>query len=221
MTAHLDRFRQELQYDSQDALRQRLTNCRANPKYSEHAAIVEAELNRRFPGWDSARTRRGGRRPTTARFNEKQHDFDSARDAYVWLVERFAETIPEVFVNVRFETTGYFGVGLRRSRGTGASRNYFAKSPGGLFLRTPTLAENQSNYRRLTNGWYVNLNLNTRENFEILCRLSTIAELSHGKDWDWEVLDPTEDLHNARKRAEAAAEFQRQVQEWLKEADAQ
>ena len=220
MAAHLDKFRQELQYDSQTALRQRLVNCRANPKYSEHAKLIEAELSRRFPGWESPRTRRGGKKQTTARFKTKELEFETARDAYVWLIERFAETIPEVFIDVRFETTGYFAIGRRRSPGAKASRNYFAKSPAKLFLRTPSLAENQSNHRRLTNGWHVNLNLNTRENFEILCRLSAIAKLDHGVDWDWEVLEPTEELHDVRKRTEAAAAFQREVDEWLKEMGA-
>jgi hypothetical protein len=74
---------------------------------------------------------------------------------------------------------------------------------------------NRDNFHRLTNGWYVNLNLNTRENFEILCRFATVSKLKHGLDWDWEVLDPTEPLHDARQRELLAKELQRELDEFF------
>jgi hypothetical protein len=217
MSESLEAFRQSIQVETQAILADRLINCRANPKYAKHARIIEEVLNERFPGWGRPRARRGGKRPTVARFKGREQEFESARDAYVWLVERFADAAPTLFMDVRWETTGYFAVGRRRNRSGHAQRNYFAKSPKALFRRTQSLADVSSHYRRLSNGWYVNLNLNPRENFEILCRLSAVAGAAHGADWDWEVLDPSEELRSARQRQIAAKELQREIDEWLRE----
>lgn len=214
MPLSLDQFRESLRKDTEAALKQRWENCRVNPKYSEHARIVKRELDTRFPAWDKRRPRRGGSRLTVARFRGRKQEFDTARAAYIWLVERFAQYNPSLFTDVRWETTGYVGVGRRRGS-QGAARNYFAKSPKGLFRQTPTLAENHSNFHRLTNGWYLNLNLNTRENFEILCRFSAVSKLQHGDDWDWEVLDPTEELSDARRRMVLADELLKEFGESL------
>ena len=65
------------------------------------------------------------------------------------------------------------------------------------------------------NGWYVNLNLNTRENFEILCRFAAVSKLTHGLDWDWEVLDPTEPLNDARQRELLAKDLQKELDAFL------
>jgi hypothetical protein len=214
MTLSIHEFRESIRTDSEAALKQRFANCHANPKYAEHALIVKGELDARFPGWDTPRTRRGGSRRTIARFRGDEQEFETARAAYIWLVERFAAANRNIFSDVRWETTGYVGVGRRRGP-QGAARNYFAKSAAKLFRRTPSLVDDRNNYHRLTNGWYLNLNLNTRENFEILCRFSAVTQLQHGDDWDWEVLDPTEQLSDARRRAQLADELQKELEEFF------
>ena len=214
MPASLDNFRRTILREAEAVLEQRYDNCRANSKYLEHAHLLKEELDRRFPGWDKPRTRRGGSRTTIARFREKKSEFETAKAAYVWLVERFAEGNPSLFTDVRWETTGYVGVGRRRGP-NGAARNYFAKSPAKLFRQTPSLADDQNNYHRLTNGWYVNVNLNTRQNYEILCRYSAVSKFQHEFDWDWEVLDPTDQLHDARRRVRLAAELMKEFDDFL------
>ena len=216
MSITLEQFRESIRGESESELTQRFENCRANAKYAEHALVVKRELDSRFLGWDKPKTRRGGRRPTIVRFRGREQEFDTARAAYIWLVERFATTNPTLFTDIRWETTGYVGVGLRKGTG-GAARNYFAKAPAKLFRQTPSLADNSSNFHRLTNGWYVNLNLNTRENFEILCRFAAVSKLEHREDWDWEVLDPTEQLHDARQRTIFAKELMKKMDEFLAE----
>lgn len=211
MTISVEKFRARLRSYSESDLKQTLENCRGKDEY---ALKVKEELNERYPGWDRPKTRRGGNRATMARFRGKEQEFDTARAAYIWLVERFAEVNPTLFTDVRWETTGYVGVGRRRGP-DGAARNYFAKSPTKLFRKTPTLADSPSNFYRLTNGWYVNLNLNTRENFEILCRFSSVAGLTHNQDWDWEVTDPTEQFNDSRRRIQLAAELQKEIDELL------
>jgi hypothetical protein len=219
MTMSLDRFRDSLKSDSQSELLQRFENSKSSARYAEHAIIVKRELDTRFPGWDKPRTHRGGSRRTIARFKGEEQKFDTARAAYIWLVEQFAVSNPELFTDVRWETTGYVAVG-RKKGPAGAARNYFARSPIKLFRRTPTLAEDANNFHRLTNGWYVNLNLNTRENFEILCRFAAVSQLKHGLDWDWEVLDPTEPLNDARQRQLLAKDLEKKLDEFFSSAGA-
>ncbi len=137
-------------------------------------------------------------------FRGKEHQFDSARDAYVWLVERFAEVNPALLSDRRWETTGFVAVGRQRGP-NGPARNYFASSPARLFRQTPELADAPSNYYRLTNVRYANLNLETPENFEILCRFAAVSGLEHGKDWDWNVLDPTEHFSETPRDARSSS----------------
>lgn len=181
MPITFEQFRESIRSEAESQLKQRLENCRAKTKYAEHALVVKQELDLRFPGWDKPKTRRGGSRPTIARFRGETQEFDTARAAYIWLVERFATNNPTLFTDVRWETTGYVGVGLRKGV-DGAARNYFARTPKKLFRATPSLADNPRNFHKLTNSWYVNLNLNTRENFEILCRFAAVSKLIHGED---------------------------------------
>jgi hypothetical protein len=189
MPNSLEQFRVSIRADSEPQLRQRLKNSQASAKYAEHALILKRELDTRYPGWDEPKTHRSGSRRTIARFQGEEQKFETARAAYIWLVERFATVNPKLFTDIRWETTGYVGVG-RRKGAAGAARNYFARTPAKLFRRTPTLADNSSNYHRLTNGWYVNLNLNTRENFEILCRFAAVSKLTHEVDWIGRYLTP-------------------------------
>jgi hypothetical protein len=63
-----------------------------------------------------------------------------------------------------------------------------------MFSGTPELAENQSNFVRLSNGWYANVNLNNAQKLDILMRLAALARLEYPDQWDFEVLDPSDAL---------------------------
>ena len=215
MPITIEQFRIRLAKYTRQELEQTLRNCLQQGR-PEYAREVKEVLDSRHPGWDHPRTRRGGSRSTIARFRGKQSEFESARAAYIWLVEQFCEANLQLFTDIRWETTGYVAIGKRRGT-AGAARNYFAKSPEKLFCRTPSLADEHSNYHCLTNGWYINLNLNTRENFEILCRFAAVSGLSHGNDLDWEVLDPTEELSDSRRRVQRADELMMELDEFLQQ----
>src|SRR3989338_8001286 len=131
MPIPIDQFRAKLETYSRAELEQTLRNC-LEKSQADYAYQVKECLDTRFPGWDKPRTRRGGSRATVARFRGNKSEFKTARAAYLWLVERFAEVNPTLFTDVRWETTGYVGVGRRRGT-DGAARNYFAKSPAKLF----------------------------------------------------------------------------------------
>jgi hypothetical protein len=212
-----DQFREKIKTEPQASLKQRLENCRRNPKYAAYVPILKQELDSRFPGWDRPVSRRGGSRTTEARFFQESARFSTAREGYIWLVERLMHHNPTLFTDMRWETTGYVAVGRRRGP-NGAARNYFAKAPQNLFISTPSLAGDHSNYCRLTNGWFLNLNLNTRENFEILCRFAAMSKLKHGEHWDWEVLDPTEELSKSRERTLLANQLMKELDALLSEA---
>lgn len=155
----------------------------------EHAAVAKAELERRFPGWDRVQSRRGGARPTVARFLGREQHCDTSKDAYVWLVERFINKNPKVFDEPSKDTL-YVALGTRR--------NYFGRSVATMFAGNPELAANASNYVRLSNGWYANVNLNNAQKLDILMRLAALARLEYPEHWDFEVLDPSDALINRK-----------------------
>src|SRR5713226_1639261 len=153
----------------------------------EIAYEIRDILDERFP----VPGRSPGATETVARFRTNTKRFPTAKGAYIWIVERFVGARPDVFTDIKWETTGYVAVGHRRSA-EGAIRNYFARSPGALFRGSTHLADDQNNYARLPNGWYANTNLSNAQKFDILCRFGWVVGLKGGVDWDWEVLDPSE-----------------------------
>jgi hypothetical protein len=163
----------------------------------ELAFDIRDVIDERFP---NSSTSSSGTTETIATFRSTEKRFPTAKGAYVWLVGHFIGVKPEVFTDVRWETTGYVAVGLRRTESGGAIRNYFAHSPQQLFRNSPWLAENPSNYVRLQNGWYANTNLNNREKLDILTRFGWVVGLTYGPDWDFEVLDPSEGLRERNER---------------------
>lgn len=160
------------------------------------ARIAKEELDRRFPGWNKPRRAKASRaRPTDSMFRGKTKHFPTAKDAYIWLIERFVSASPAVFQNITFDTVFI---------AKGKQCNYFARSVQKLFHHSPRLAEDHNNYVKLSNGWYANTNLNNRQKFEILCRFAGVAKLEHEKDWNWTVEDPTEELLSSMQRNELA-----------------
>lgn len=169
---------------SRDDIKAMLENARKKGAL-EHVAIAKAELDRRFPGWNVVRSRRGGAKPAVARFHGRERQFPTSKDAYLWLIERLIETKPIVFDDPSKDTI-YLALGKRR--------NYFGRDLRKMFHASPELADNPSNYGRLSNGWYANLNLSNAQKFDVLMRFAALAGLEYPTDWDWEVLDPTEAL---------------------------
>jgi hypothetical protein len=166
----------------------------------ELAYDIKDVIEERFP--QTGRSR-GGPAETVARYKGMERRFPTAIDAYIWLVERFIGLRPEVFTDIKWKTTGYVAVGQRRSEGH-AIRNYFARSPAKLFRQSPHLAGDLNNYCELSNGWYANKNLSNAQKFDILCRFGWVVGLKWGGDWDWEVLDPSEQLADRKERTRIA-----------------
>jgi hypothetical protein len=108
---------------SEEDLRGMLTNA-LNGGAREHAAVAKAELDRRFPGWDVPKSRKGGPKPTVARFLAQEQSFSTSRDAYIWLIKRFIEAKPSVFDDPSKDTIHL---------AVGKSRNYFGRNLQKMF----------------------------------------------------------------------------------------
>lgn len=146
----------------------------------EFARVAKEALDIRFPGWDSIRHRDSRATPTLVRFNSSEQEFSTAKEAYCWLIERFVETYPGPFNEINWET--YFF-------GAGRTRMYFARDLKRMFRETTHLASDRNNFRRLSNGWYANLNLNNEQKWRILCKFAAVAKFSWEREWYWKVLD--------------------------------
>lgn len=159
---------------------------------SELARIAKDALDSRFPGWDTVRHKAAGARLNVAHFHGTKKHFDTSKEGYIWLLERFIGVKPKLFETINWET-----VFVTKGR----KRNYFGKNLKTMFHGSPHLADDRNNYARLTNGWYANTNLNNAQKFDILCRFAAIAKLEYDKDWRWDVEDPSDELraHEARR----------------------
>jgi hypothetical protein len=116
------------------------------------------------------------RTPTSVTFRGASRNFPTAKEAYVWLVDKFLSTRPDLLEDRQ----------RRESIAAGWGRYYFGRSRAEMFQTSPHLAEDQNNYGRATGGWFVNLNISNDIKLEVLRRLASFAGLKEGEDWTWD-----------------------------------
>lgn len=143
----------------------------------------------------------------SASFRSIKRSFHHAKDAYLWLVENFIELRPEIFTEPALDTTGLIALGRARNSEGKPFRNYFARSPQGLFRSSPELAEQSDKYAQLRNNWYANINLNNVEKFDLLNKFGNQLSLVHGKDWSFLVENPTAEFQARINRPTSADEL--------------
>lgn len=142
-----------------------------------HVHAAETALDKRFPGWRTVRSRRGGRKATDVEFRGRKEHHATEKEAYVWLLERFIERYPKPFVELDWETV-FVAIGPRAA--------YFAKSVERLFgAHHQHLAADRNNWVRLSNGWYAKLVLSEVQKLALLLKFGGVAGLLFGVDWDW------------------------------------
>lgn len=186
-----EKFKAMIVRASKDDLLVILRKVRDKPN-ADYEDLLLQELDSRYPGWSvSSRRRAGGRKFNRATFEGAVFEFETAKDGYLWLVERFISKIPQLFENPDKKTAQI---------AMGHGRNYFARSPEKLFKKSPHLRDNAANYHRLSNGWYANTNLDNARKFEVLARLAFSAGLEFEKKWDWVVMDRTDQLLAGQER---------------------
>ena len=117
--------------------------------------------------------------PTIASFRGTVKHFVSAKEAYVWMLNRFFEAKPDVFADDSLDSL---------SMPTGSKRLYFERTPQALFAHNPRLAEDSNLYCCLVNGWYADVNLSNKQKLKNLVKFAKVANLERRRDWEWQVL---------------------------------
>ena len=167
----------------------------------EFAAIATEVLRDRFP---HAKRKGGGATPTTARILVRAEQFDSGKDAYVWLIERLRDRHPgllDVFCDTQWNTSGSSG------------RRLFSKSIDSLFPLESTLSEKSGTYVKLQLDWFANINLNHAQKFDALLRLAAVANLRYPADIDFKVTGATENLMEKQQSAALSEKLLRELEE--------
>lgn len=168
----IERF-QRLLHDptrsKQDLMRMRENAINRNE--IAHIRAAENALDERFPEWQAARTRSGGKAPTLVEFQGEKLLCDSAKDAYLWLIEKFLRQHPGL---LEMDWSVF-----RRNKVT-----FFSKSLQELFKGYTGVVE-RSMHRKLSNGWYAKTNLSNGQKLDSLRHLAALAGLHFGRDWDW------------------------------------
>lgn len=166
----------------------------------EHARIADEVLRERF----SIKAKSGGGpTPTIATFKAQSETFDSGKEAYLWLVERFCHYKPDALP--AYTTLHRRG----RTRGKGCR---FAREVDELFPEGSSRRGNPAYYAKLGDGWFADTNLSHKDKFAALMQLSYVCGLEYETDWDFRVSGATAEL---LKHQEAVIHARRLLEELL------
>jgi hypothetical protein len=165
--------------------RQELENMKKNALAkgaAEFAAIVNEVILQRFP----VKSRRsGGATPTTGKFRGRSEEFDSGKDAYLWLVEQFCR--------YRADALDKYVV-LHAKAGARSKGCRFSTKENELFPEGSRRRGDPAFYSKIWNGWFADTNLNHTDKFATLMQLSYVCELEYEVDWEFRVTGATEQL---------------------------
>lgn len=156
-----------------------LVNLRNNANAKNRpdlAVIAESVLAERFPPFGE---RSGRGTPTRVAFRGEERVFDTAKAAYLWLLEKFVAMNPDLLTTPDWRHAFI---------AEGRQRRYFAQSPKDLFDGSPHLADDATMYAQLSNGWFVNLNIGNDQKLGILAKVAAVSEFKIDVDWAWEVM---------------------------------
>ena len=153
--------------------------AKGNPEF---AAIANEVLLRRFP----IKSRRsGGATPTTGAFRGRSEEFDSGKDAYLWLVDQFCR--------YRLDALNRY-VALHTKAGVRSKGCRFATNENDLFPEGSRRRGDRAFYSMVSNGWFADTNLNHSDKFATLMQLSYVCGLQYEVDWEFRVRGATEQL---------------------------
>lgn len=158
-------------------------NC-CNRNDVEAVDIVENVLDIRYPDWetvDVARTRTGGADPINARFRGNSQKFASQIEAYVWLVNQFTASNPNMFKS-NGKTDSYVRLLLGRRQGFAM---HFAPIASLLDKKTENVTGNNSRPVQLECGWWANTVLSEPQKLRLLEDLAQHCGIK-SDEWSWE-----------------------------------
>jgi len=178
----LETFKKRLSGKAKDELLIMRSNAEAKG-LGNYVLAVDAELDKRFPGWNEP-SKRGRARPTEVMFRGEKRGFDTEKEAYTWLIEQFIRLYPKPFEKFNWKDIVFLVKGKKRLA--------FARKSERLYHGSKNregLAGNVNNHVRLSNGWHADLNLPEERKHQVLRKFSYVAELKEVEDWIWHVLD--------------------------------
>ncbi len=115
-----------------------------------------------------------GAKQTKVSFRGAESSFHDAKDAYVWLLNKFIDAEPSFWAS-------------RREKVRGRVQLYFAKTPEKLLVNSPDLVKQTNIYQQLVDGWIAYVRLANRLKLQNLQDVfAEIADLKFGEDWTWE-----------------------------------
>lgn len=156
----------------------------------EFAFSVAEILDERFPGWEQTTSPGQHSRATSAMFDGEIRKFDTAVAAYIWLMRKMIEHLPQP-LDLLYEDYVFSKTVVRGERGA----IYLARSPQDLFPDDPGRASDHSDFWQLRNGWYLSINLSNQQKHERLHALAAYSNLKLNKDWSWTAdVSPIPDL---------------------------
>ena len=141
---------------------------------------------------------KGGAKRTVATFRGKTTRFDSAVQAYLWLIARFLEHQPALLERQEEWHPFLF---------KGTKRRYFARDPVSLFPQGSRLPHKPGTVAQVQTGWFANINLNDPLKFEILVRVSALTMLEYPDDWEFRVAGAVPELSRRQEIQRGATDF--------------
>jgi hypothetical protein len=100
--------------------------------------------------------------------------FDSQKEAYEWLIDKFLIAAPGILENEEH----------RHFICDGPGRRYLADRPQDLWLKSTHLVDEKL-YKKMSNGWYLNTNLDEKTKLGVLRRFAKISGFQEDADWSW------------------------------------
>lgn len=138
-------------------------------------------FDERFPDFNAnAAPKTENSRRTSTTFAGKTRHFDSAKDAYCWLIASMLGTMGNVNGKL-LDDPAFKQVFVTGRHGA----RYVARSPDLLFPNDPKRAANPNMSHRLPNGWFLNLNLSNKQKDERLHCLAVFLPRDLGHEWSW------------------------------------
>jgi hypothetical protein len=164
------------------------------------AKLINDVILQRFPIVAKAG---GGKTRTRATFRGRAEEFQSGKDAYLWLVERFHHAFPDALE--RYNS-------LHRSGGKGNVSSRFARTPAQLFPLGSKRAGDSKFYSPLSGEWFADTNINHDDKFAALLKLSYVCKVQYPLDWEFSPVGSTDAL---RKHQDAVIRAEEMLAELL------
>lgn len=184
----IQKFEQILRAPTRTRIELETMKARALQKNEvEMAHLAEEVLRERFPVTNK---RGGGATPTVATFRDHHENFDSGKEAYLWLIEQYQKFDKSAIENY---------ISLHGRSGSNSKGCRFARNPLDLYPDGSTRKDDPSHFSTLQSGWHVDTNLNHKDKFATLIQLSYVCSLEYPKDWDFVVTGATDELQQNQK----------------------